>query len=316
MSAVSYWIWLSALAVSPRAKSAVIHRFGDAEKAFFSPAGALAATEGVSPTEGTTLERRDLCSVQEILEDCAAQGLSIVTLQDAAYPARLKQIASPPVVLYVKGKLGAIDDESAIAVVGTRSASPYGLKMSRQLAWEITRCGGLVVSGLTNGVDAAAADGALAAGGSCIGVLGTAHEQQDGELAARVAERGALISEYAPGTRSLRSHFRDRNRISAGLSVGRRWSRARRSSLYPATPTRPDAAGRTVCSSRERNPSPAAGTLCASLPRATRAACRKAALLPPARIRRRPRRGLRSRKKRLTRKRAENILTSDSSSPA
>ena len=220
MSAVSYWIWLSALAVSPRAKSAVIHRFGAAEKAFFSPAGALAATEGVSPTEGTTLERRDLCSVQEILEDCAAQGLSIVTLQDAAYPARLKQIASPPVVLYVKGKLGAIDDEAAIAVVGTRSASPYGLKMSRQLAWEITRCGGLVVSGLTNGVDAAAADGALAAGGSCIGVLGTAHEQQDGELAARVAERGALISEYAPGTRSLRSHFRDRNRISAGLSVG------------------------------------------------------------------------------------------------
>lgn len=220
MSAVSYWIWLSSLGVSPRAKAAVVRRFGDAEKAFFSPLGALAATEGVASAEGEILERRDLHAVQEILEDCDKQGLSILTLQDAAYPGRLKQIFAPPVVLYVKGSLGAIDDEAAIAVIGTRSASPYGLKMGRQLAWEITHCGGLVISGLTTGVDAAAADGALLAGGRCIGVLGTAHEFQDGELAARVAERGALISEHAPGTRSLRSHFRDRNRISAGLSVG------------------------------------------------------------------------------------------------
>ena len=220
MSTVSYWIWLSSLGVSPRAKAAVVRRFGDAEKAFFSPLGALAATEGVASAEGEILERRDLHAVQEILEDCDKQGLSILTLQDAAYPGRLKQIFAPPVVLYVKGSLGAIDDEAAIAVIGTRSASPYGLKMGRQLAWEITHCGGLVISGLTTGVDAAAADGALLAGGRCIGVLGTAHEFQDGELAARVAERGALISEHAPGTRSLRSHFRDRNRISAGLSVG------------------------------------------------------------------------------------------------
>ena len=220
MSTVSYWIWLSSLGVSPRAKAAVVRRFGDAEKAFFSPLGALAATEGVASAEGEILERRDLHAVQEILEDCNKQGLSILTLQDAAYPGRLKQIFAPPVVLYVKGSLGAIDDEAAIAVIGTRSASPYGLKMGRQLAWEITHCGGLVISGLTTGVDAAAADGALLAGGRCIGVLGTAHEFQDGELAARVAERGALISEHAPGTRSLRSHFRDRNRISAGLSVG------------------------------------------------------------------------------------------------
>lgn len=220
MSAVSYWIWLSALPIGVRAKAAVIRRFGDAEKAYFSPSGALAATEGVSAAEGETLERRSLQGVDEILRDCAAQGLTVLTLQDAAYPARLKQIYAPPVALYVKGALGAIDDEAAIAVIGTRSASPYGLKMGCELAWEITRCGGLVVSGLTNGVDAAAADGALAAGGSCIGVLGTAHEQQDGALAAQVCERGALVSELPPGTRPLRSHFRDRNRISAGLCVG------------------------------------------------------------------------------------------------
>ena len=220
MSAVDYWLWLSALGVSAKAKAAVIRRFGDAEQAYYSPAGALSSVDCVSAAEGALLEKRDISGVREILEDCEKQGLSILTLQDAAYPARLKQIYAPPAVLYVKGRLGAIDDEAAIAVIGTRSASPYGLKMGRKMAYEIAGCGGLVISGLTNGVDAAAADGALAAGGRCIGVLGTAHEDQDGVLAARVAELGALVSEYPPGTRSLRSFFRDRNRISSGLSVG------------------------------------------------------------------------------------------------
>ena len=141
-------------------------------------------------------------------------------MQDALYPKRLKAIWAPPVVLYVKGRLPHIDDEAAIAVVGTRSASAYGIKMSRQIAGEIVRCGGIVISGLTNGIDAAAAYGALSAGGVCVGVLGTAHEQQESELSYDVCQRGALVSEYAPGTRSLKSFFRDRNRISAGLSVG------------------------------------------------------------------------------------------------
>ena len=220
MSAINYWLWLSALGISAKAKGAVIHRFSDAETAFFSPAGELCSTPGVSAAEGALPERRDLCGVREILDDCAAQGLSLLTLQDAAYPKRLKQIFAPPVVLYVKGDLGAIDDEAAIAVIGTRSASPYGLKMGRALSYEITRCGGLVISGLTNGVDAAAASGAFAAGGRCIGVLGTAHEMQDGALAAECERVGALVSEYPPGTRPLRSHFRERNRISSGLSVG------------------------------------------------------------------------------------------------
>lgn len=221
MSALKYWIWLSSLeGVGVRAKAAVIRRFGDAESAFFSPAGSFAGTEGVSPSEAAALEKRDLGRVSEILGDCEAQGLSIVTMQDALYPKRLKAIWAPPVVLYVKGRLPQLDDEAAVAVVGTRSASPYGIKMARQIALEIVRCGGVVVSGLTNGIDAAAATGALLADGVCIGVLGTAHEEQESELSHDVCRRGALVSEYAPGTRSLKSFFRDRNRITSGLSVG------------------------------------------------------------------------------------------------
>ena len=221
MSALKYWIWLSSLeGVGMRAKAAVIRRFGDAESAFFSPSGSFASTEGISPAEAALLEQRKLGRADEILGDCEAQGLSIVTMQDALYPKRLKSIWAPPAVLYVKGRLPYIDDEAAIAVVGTRAASAYGIKMSRQIAGEIVRCGGIVISGLTNGVDAAAAYGALEAGGVCVGVLGTAHEQQESELSCDVCQRGALVSEYAPGTRSLKSFFRDRNRISSGLSVG------------------------------------------------------------------------------------------------
>ncbi len=221
MSALKYWIWLSSIeGVSVRAKAAVVRRFGDAESAFFAPKGALAETEGVSPAEAAALEERKLSRADEVLGDCEAQGLSVVTVQDALYPKRLKAIWAPPCVLYVKGRLPFIDDEAAVAVVGTREASAYGIKMSRQIAGEIVRCGGIVISGLTNGVDAAAAYGALEAGGVCIGVLGTAHEQQESELCRDVCQRGALVSEYAPGTRSLKSFFRDRNRISVGLSVG------------------------------------------------------------------------------------------------
>ena len=221
MSAVKYWIWLSALdTLSVRAKAALIRRFGDAESVFFAPRDALAQCDGVSASESAVLSRRDLTRVDEILADCAEQHLSIITMQDALYPKRLKSIYAPPVVLYVRGHLPQIDDEAVIAVVGTRSASPYGLKMGRQIAYEIASCGGIVVSGLTHGIDAAAARGAMAADGICLGVLGTAHEQQDGELAMEVCRRGALISEYAPGRVSQLSFFRERKRISAGLSVG------------------------------------------------------------------------------------------------
>ncbi|MEI3061566.1 MAG: DNA-processing protein DprA [Oscillospiraceae bacterium] len=94
------------------------------------------------------------------------------------------------------------------------------MKMGRKLAYEIVRGGGVVgAAALTSGVDAAAARGALLAGGRCVGV-GTPHECEAGTLAAEVAARGALISEYPPGTKPEKHFFRDRNRIAAGLSVG------------------------------------------------------------------------------------------------
>ena len=221
MASIKYWVWLSAqTGVSPAAKAALLRHYGDAETAFFAPSGEFGRIRGISAGDAAVLESRDMSRVGDILSACRRLDIRPVTMQDADYPRRLRNIFAPPAVIYVKGKLPELDDEAAIAVIGTRKASPYGLKMGSRLAFEIVRCGGIVISGLTTGVDAAAARGALLADGVCIGVLGTSHDLEKGSLARDVSVKGALISEYPPGTQPLKSHFRDRNRISAGLSVG------------------------------------------------------------------------------------------------
>lgn len=221
MAAIKYWLWLSSQTrLSPRARAAVAKHYGGAEEAFHAPAGDFSRVPGVNRLEARLLEQRDMSRVEPILAACQIQGIDIITMQDADYPARLKNIFAPPVVLYVKGSLKGLDEEAAVAVIGTRKATPYGLKMGRNLAWEIAKAGGVVVSLMTEGVDQAAAKGALLAGGRCIAVLGTAHRERESALCRDIARSGALVSEYAPGTPSLKSFFRDRNRIASGLSVG------------------------------------------------------------------------------------------------
>ena len=220
MAALEYWLWLSTAPVSAKARGALLHQYGDAERAYFAPLGDYKGIQGVTVGEAAVLDKRDMSGVSRILASCEEQNIRIVSFQDAAYPKRLRSVYDPPVVLYVKGNLPLVDECAPIAVIGTRRASVYGRRMGRELAYQIARCGGPVISLLTSGVDEEAARGALMAGGCCLGVLGTPHEQEHGPLAKEVAVRGALISEYAPGTRPLRSFFRERNRIAAGLSVG------------------------------------------------------------------------------------------------
>ena len=220
MSSVRYWIWLSSVTyANPRAKYALVERWGDAESAFLAPPGAYRDLPGVSANEAELFERRDLREADRILEACRREDIRILTLADAAYPQRLRNIFAPPVVLYIKGRLPDVDSIPSVAVIGTRRATPYGLKMGRDIAFEIASCGGIVVSGLTEGIDRAAARGCLLAGGCCIGVLGTGHGA-GGELREDVAATGALVSEYPPGTQPFPAFFPQRNRIISGLSYG------------------------------------------------------------------------------------------------
>ena len=216
-----YWLWLSSLTeVSLNAKVALLEVFGSPEEAFFSSKGSFAGIDGISRRDAAALEERDLTVAKAIPDLCEKAEVRILTLEDSGYPQRLKEIYAPPCVLYVRGFLPELDDELPVAVIGTRHASDYGLKMGRNIAYELSRCGAVVVSGLTAGVDAAAAEGVLAAGGICIGVLGTAIDTAKSSLAKRVCREGALISEYAPGTAQMKAFFRARNRIAAGISVG------------------------------------------------------------------------------------------------
>ena len=218
MSSIRYWVWLSSVsAANPRARFALAEHYGDAEKAFLAPAGEFKTIPGLSANEAALFEKRDLREADRILETCRRENITILTMADAAYPRRLKNIYDPPVVLYVKGRLPDVDAIPSVAVIGTRSATPYGLKMGRDIAFEISRCGGIIVSGLTEGIDRAAARGCLLAGGTCIGVLGTAHGT-DGELREDVIASGALVSEYPPGAKQQNRFFRERNRVSSGLS--------------------------------------------------------------------------------------------------
>ena len=215
------WLWLSSLTqVSLNAKAALLEVFGNAEEALHAPPGAIYGIEGISEREAEKLEERDLTAASAIPEACAKAGARILTMEDPEYPRRLKEIFAPPVVLYVRGKLPHLDEEVPVAVIGTRKASDYGLRMGRNIAYELSRCGAVIVSGLTSGIDASGAEGALAAGGRCVGVLGTPIDVANGSLARRVCVRGALISEYAPGTPQRKDFFRARNRIAAGISCG------------------------------------------------------------------------------------------------
>ena len=221
MNDVIYWLWLSTSPrIGPRAISSLLNYYGGPEQMYFAPLGEITRLLPRNIEGAEELEKRDLDAAKKIFESCDNDGIDIITLNEEAYPERLRNIHLPPAVIYVKGRLPDIDAEPAIAVIGTRKATPYGVKMGMRLGYEIAKCGATLISGLTVGIDSAAAEGALMADGRVIGVLGLPHELDKSRFSRDVVMHGALISEYAPGTKPYSSFFRARNRITSGLSLG------------------------------------------------------------------------------------------------
>ena len=141
---------------------------------------------------------------------------------DARYPSLLAAIPSPP-ALWVGGAL-ADDDALAVAIVGARRATAYGLEVAERLAADLAARGVTIVSGLARGIDTAAHRGALAAGGRTLAVLGggldVVYPPENRGLARAIEGQGAVLSQFAPGTRALPGHFPARNRTIAGLALG------------------------------------------------------------------------------------------------
>ena len=218
-----YWIWLATRhGLSDRMKNTVLDRFGGPEDAYY--ARSYEDVEGLTPEALEALADKNLTGSEEILSECADKNIHILTIDDEKYPNRLKNIPDPPVVLYYKGILPDLDATAAIGVVGTRKASPYGMTMAKRMGSQIAACGGVVVSGAAFGIDAVAMSGALAAGGTVVGVLGNGadivYPSSNRGLYDDMERRGCLLTEFPPGTPPYAWNFPKRNRIISGLCCG------------------------------------------------------------------------------------------------
>lgn len=210
--------------VGPRIRQALLERFGTPQAVLAAAPSQLREVPGVGPK----LTRKIAAAASEIDAEgtvalCRQHGVAIWTESDPVYPRMLKEIHDPPGVLFVRGELRP-PDAVAVAIVGTRHGTHYGLVQAERLAASLARAGVTIVSGLARGVDAAAHRGALSAGGRTIAVLASGvlniYPPEHKGLAREVIEHGALLSEAPPHAEPLSGAFPQRNRLISGLSMG------------------------------------------------------------------------------------------------
>ena len=224
MAALKYWVWLTTLpGLGQRTKLQLLEHFASPEEIYFAPEEELLLAEGVTKTQCALLADKSLDRAEKVLEDCAKDGQFLLTMDDAAYPARLRNIYDPPLLRYGKGSLPLFDEEVAVTVVGPRSCTPYGVKAASELGYELAKQGALLVSGMAKGIDGEALRGALRAGGFTAAVLGggadVVYPAANRRLYEDIAATGVILSEYPPGTEPRGEHFPVRNRLLSALSV-------------------------------------------------------------------------------------------------
>jgi len=219
-----YWLALRRIeGLGVRGVHRLVERFG-------SPAGVYHAslTElencGLTPQVAHAISTRAGMKEAEVEIEAAAKAqYGIVTYESDAYPPLLKQIADPPLLLYVRGDVRVLS-EHALAMVGTRRPTAYGSAVARRLARELAERRLVIVSGLARGIDSACHRGALDAKGKTVAVLGSGldviYPRENKGLAEQAAECGALISEFPLGTAPMPENFPIRNRIISGLALG------------------------------------------------------------------------------------------------
>jgi DNA processing protein len=221
----SYWL---ALALTPglgptRVRKLVEH-FGNAERVFQASLTELEATGMPVVSAQSLATGKSLELAQQECAKAAECGAKIIALDDPAYPARLKEIYDPPVVLFIRGSVEVISSPG-IAVVGTRHPTPYGLGMAERLSKDLAARGLVIISGMARGVDTASHRGAITVGGKTVAVFGTGIDVMYPKENSRLAEQilslgGALISEFPIGTFAAPQNFPIRNRIISGMSAG------------------------------------------------------------------------------------------------
>lgn len=219
----AYYVWLQlALGAGSRLSLATIEHFGGAKNCYFSSnewrLSGLFTNAYINKLKEAKIER-----AIEIVQKCDKLGQQIIHIDHPDYPVRLRRIVDAPLVLYVRGTMPRVDDEVCVSVVGTRSATPYGRKTAYNLCGRMAFCGALIVSGAALGIDSDSLNGALAAKGTTIGVLGCGinypYLMDNKPMRDNIAQNGAIITEYPPDTPPTAGSFPKRNRIISGLSL-------------------------------------------------------------------------------------------------
>lgn len=209
--------------VGPAKVQALHSYFGSLSAALAATSSQLQAVQGIGPKVAKTIVDASQLDVQAELDHCRDFGIQILTRSSDRFPELLRQIADPPILLFVKGEILPCD-ELAVAIVGTRHATHYGKKQAERFGYELAKAGFTIASGLARGIDAAAHRGALRANGRTIAFLGGGvskiYPPEHEDLALAVAESGAVISEAAPLVSPIAGAFPQRNRLITGMSLG------------------------------------------------------------------------------------------------
>ena len=221
-----YWAALGAAkGIGTARMLALVSTFGSAQDLYEAEVADVLATGILSPERTVRFveSNKKNGKLPEILrEQCVRSRISVVPVVSPLYPERLKRILRPPVVLYVKGLLP--DCQYSMGMVGSRLADAYGKKVASTFGKALAQAGVVIVSGGAKGIDTASHEGALQGGGKTIAVLGCGvdivYPPANAKLFAEIAEHGAVVSEYPPGTPPDRFRFPERNRIISGISQG------------------------------------------------------------------------------------------------
>ncbi|MDX1518860.1 MAG: DNA-processing protein DprA, partial [Gammaproteobacteria bacterium] len=197
--------------------------FGDAERTLLASETELRRVPGITGKILNRIRNPDWHGVEQDMLWLDQDGHGLLSYRDNGYPALLKEIHDPPVLLFING-IPEVLNRPQVSMVGSRRPTAAGKQISRTLAGDLARKNLVITSGLATGIDSMCHTGALDAGGVTVAVLGNGLDQiypsQNQQLAEAIIDNGVIISEYPVGTRPLKHHFPARNRIISGLSMG------------------------------------------------------------------------------------------------
>ena len=222
MDNLVYWIWLS-LACTPDSTtfSKLIGKYSDAKEIFEASDREIRSVVGAKVSDCSALSNKDLTRASEIYKFCKEKGVGIIIYNSEEFPVTLRDIPTPPVLLYYRGRLPDFNKGFRCAIVGTRSLSDYGRKNAFKLGYDMGCAGATVVSGMAIGIDGVAMAGALAAGATTVAVIGSGidvcYPSVHLTLARAIVKNGCVLTEYAPGTKPDKYNFPRRNRLISGL---------------------------------------------------------------------------------------------------